>query len=61
MSNTLLLTSMLLSLLDRSAQIGSVLATAQKEGRDITAEELNAIFAGDLAAKAKLQAWIETK
>lgn len=59
MGNALILTNLLLGLIDRSAQIGSLLAKAQAEGRDITAEELDALFATDAAARAELQAAID--
>jgi hypothetical protein len=59
MGNALILTNLLLGLIDRSAQIGSLLSKAQAEGRDITAEELDALFATDAAARAELQAAID--
>jgi hypothetical protein len=59
MSNALLLTNLLLGLLDRSAQIGTLLSKAQAEGRDVTGAELDELFANDSAMRAKLQALIE--
>lgn len=59
MGNALILTNLLLGLLDRSAQIGALLSKAQAEGRDITGDELDALFATDAAARAELQAAID--
>ena len=59
MSNALVLTSLLLGLLDRSTQISALLNKAQKEGRDVTAEELDALFANDAASRAALQVFID--
>jgi hypothetical protein len=61
MSNALIVSTMLLSLLDRSAQLGGLLQKAQSEGRDITTEELDAVFASDAAARSALQVWIDSK
>lgn len=55
MSSALIATNLLLGLLDRAAQIGSLLALAQAEGRDLTAAELDIVFASDAAARAQLQ------
>lgn len=60
MSNALVLTSLMLGLLDRSTQIATLLTTAQKEGRDVSAEELDKLFANDTAARSALQVFIET-
>lgn len=59
MNNALILTNLLLGLLDRQQQIANLLRTAQSEGRDVTAEELDALFADDAAARAQLQAAID--
>lgn len=47
-----------LALLDRAAQIGALISTAQAEKRDITTAELDALIAQDDAAKARLDAAI---
>jgi hypothetical protein len=57
-NNALALTTLLLGLVDRAAQIGTLLSTAHAEGRDVTAEELDALFAQDDVARAELQAAI---
>jgi hypothetical protein len=59
MSGALVATNLLLGLLDRAAAIGSLLALAQTEGRDITAAELDAVFAADAAAREQLQTAID--
>lgn len=59
MGNALILTNLLLGLLDRADQIGSLLAKAHSEGRDVTPEELDALFADDATARAQLQAAID--
>ena len=46
---------LLLALIDRTAQIGALIAKAQSEGRDITSAELNTLVAADDAAKKELQ------
>ena len=51
----LALSSLLLGLLDRATQISGLLQTAQAEGRDVTAAELDALFALDHVAKLELQ------
>lgn len=60
MSNALVLTSLMLGLLERSTQIAALLNTAQKEGRDITAEELDVLFANDAASRTALQTYIDS-
>lgn len=57
-TSTLLITSMLLSALDRAAAIGATLKKAQEEGRDVTEAELDAAQAADDAAAAALDAAI---
>jgi hypothetical protein len=57
-TNALIATNLLLSLLDRSAQLGTLLQQAQKEGRDLTAAELDLVFASDAVARAKLESEI---
>lgn len=59
MSNSLILTNLLLGLLDRQAQIASLLKQAHAEGRDVTAAELDGLFADDAAARAQLQTAID--
>lgn len=46
--------NLLLGLLDRAAQISSVIQTAQSQGRDVTEAELDQLVAQDDAARAKL-------
>jgi hypothetical protein len=58
MNSTLMATNLLLGLLDRAAAIGSLLALAQAEGRDITAAELDDVFLADAAAREQLVAAI---
>jgi hypothetical protein len=57
--NGLALSTLLLGLLDRAAQIQALLVKTRAEGRDPTAEELDALFADDAAARAQLQAEID--
>jgi hypothetical protein len=59
MGNLLILTQILGTLLDRADQIQAVLAKAHSEGRDVTAEELDTLFATDAAARTQLQAAID--
>ena len=58
MTNALLLTSALISALDQATKIGTTLAQAQKEGRDVTDAELDLAVAQDDAARAQLDAAI---
>jgi hypothetical protein len=53
------LISLLLGLLDRASQIGTLISTARGEGRDITSAELDALVAQDKAARDELVAAIE--
>ncbi len=46
--------SLLLGLLDRASSIGALLGKAQSEGRDVTAEELDALVAADAVARQAL-------
>jgi hypothetical protein len=57
--NGLALATMLLGLLDRAAQIQTLLVKTQSEGREPTKEELDALFADDQVARDALQAEIE--
>lgn len=59
MGNALALVTLLLQYSDKIVQISSLLATAHREGRDVTAEELDALFAADDAARVALQAAID--
>jgi hypothetical protein len=45
----------LLALLDRATQWGSVIAQARAEGRPVSAAEVDAFFAADDAADKRLQ------
>lgn len=56
--NSLAIITLLLQYSDKIAQIGTLLATAHAEGRDVTDAELDALFAQDDAARAQLQAAI---
>lgn len=49
---------LLLALLARADTLGSLLRTAQSEGRDITADELDGLAASDDEARAALDAAI---
>lgn len=57
--NGLAVTNLLLGLLDRATVLSNLLKTAAAEGRDITAEELDGLFADDAAARAQLDAAID--
>lgn len=46
--------ALLLGLLDRAAAFGAILSKAKAEGRDITAEELDAFAQADDLARASL-------
>jgi RNA:NAD 2'-phosphotransferase (TPT1/KptA family) len=46
--------NLVLGLLDRAAAIGSLIQTAQAQGRDITEAELDQLVAQDDAARVKL-------
>lgn len=59
MDNALALTNLLLGLIDRQTAIANLLAKAHAEGRDVTAEELDGLFATDAAARGELQAAID--
>jgi hypothetical protein len=53
-NNALILTTLLLGLIDRAGAIGKLLQTAQAQGRDITAAELDELAAEDDAARIAL-------
>lgn len=57
--NALTATSLLLQLLTQATALGNLIRTAQSEGRDITAAELDALAADDDAARARLQSAID--
>ena len=57
--NEALVLQLLLGLLDRATQIGALLATARKEGRDVSDSELDALAAKDDQARADLDAAIK--
>ena len=59
MGNAAILVDLLLGLVDRAATISTLLSTAKAEGRDVSAAELDTLFAGDDAARASLQAKID--
>lgn len=54
MTNALALVTVLLDLTTRAAEIAAVINKARMEGRDVTSEELDALFAQDAAARQKL-------
>jgi hypothetical protein len=58
MTNLLALTGLLLQFTEQAAAMSRLLNTAHAEGRDVTREELDALFAGDDAARARLDAAI---
>jgi hypothetical protein len=58
MGNTALAVDLILGLIDRANAIGGLIGKAQAEGRDITDAELDALAAGDDAAKIALAAAI---
>lgn len=49
------LVGLLLGLVDRAAAVSSLLAKTRAEGRQPSAEELDALFAADDTARAKLE------
>lgn len=55
MNNAALLVTLLLGLVDRANTIGILIATAQKEGRDVTDAELDKLAADDDEASIALQ------
>lgn len=55
----LTMVTLLLGLLDRATQIGTLIQTARTEGRDITAAELDALVDADKAARQGLVDAIE--
>jgi hypothetical protein len=59
MGNALALVTVLLQLGQQVQAISALLAKAHTEGRDVTAEELDGLFAADAAARAQLQAAID--
>lgn len=59
MNNALILVSLLLQYSDKIAAVSKLLTTAHAEGRDVTSTELDALFAGDDAARATLDAAIK--
>jgi hypothetical protein len=59
MGNAAVAVDLLLGLLDRASAIGTLLAKANTEGRDVTDAELDALAAGDDAARAALDAAIK--
>ena len=56
--NAALVIQLVLSLIDRAAAISALLTKAKSENRDVSDDELNALFANDDAAKAALDAAI---
>lgn len=52
--NSVALITLLLGALDRAQQIGALISTAQSEGRDVTAAELQALADADTAARQQL-------
>jgi hypothetical protein len=57
--NALILLQLLTQLIGQADAIGKLLAQAHGEGRDISTAELDALFANDDAARARLQAAID--
>lgn len=53
--NALTLTNLMLGLLAQQQKIAALLRTAQAEGRDVTDDELDGLFADDDAARAALE------
>ena len=58
MTNLLALTTLLLQYSDKIASMAKLMNTATAEGRDISDAELDALFADDDAARARLIALI---
>lgn len=61
MANALILVQLLLQLTGQTTQIVGLLNRAHSEGRDVTPEELDALFGADDQARAALQAVIDAK
>lgn len=59
--NAQLAVSLLIQLLSQADQIAKLLQLAKSEGRDVTDAELDALVAGDDAAKKALQDAIDAK
>jgi len=59
MGNALALVTLLLQFTQQASAIAALLQKAHTEGRDVTTEELDGLFAGDAAARAALQAAID--
>jgi len=59
MSNASVVVSLLLGALSNANELGTLLAKVHAENRDVTSAELDALFADDDVAKARLQAAID--
>ena len=53
-TNALIAINLLLDLTMRAQQVGTLIAAAQKEGRDLTTDELNTLANADDAARIAL-------
>lgn len=58
-ANVALALQMLDGLLARAQKVGTMISTAQKEGRDLSAAEIDGLFSEDSAARAALQVEID--
>lgn len=58
MTNLLAITTLLLQYSDKIASMAKLMNTATAEGRDVSDAELDALFADDDAARARLVALI---
>lgn len=56
--NGLTATTLMLQLLTQAQALGQIIAKAQAEGRDLTAEEVDGLVGADNAARIRLQAAI---
>jgi hypothetical protein len=61
MGNLLIVSQLLLTWLDRATQLSALLTAAHAEGREITDEEMNQLYAADDLARADLQRAIDAK
>lgn len=61
MSNAQIVTQLLIVAIQNADALGRLLAKAQGEGRDVTAQELDALTAADAAARQRLQEAIEAE
>jgi len=59
--NIALALQLLMGLTQRAVELTTAIESARSQGRDLTDEELNAMFAADVDARAALQAEIDKR